>query len=42
MSFVFEMIYWVVFASLGILGSGALITAAILLCEYFYEKGKRK
>lgn len=42
MSFVIELIYWVFMAMLGILGSGALITSALLFLEFIIEKGKRK
>lgn len=42
MSFVIELIYWVVLAALGILGSGAIITATLLFLEYIFEKGKKE
>lgn len=42
MSFVIEMIYWTMLTALAILGSGAIITAALFFLEYIIEKGKRK
>lgn len=42
MSFVIELIYWTMLTALGVLFSGALITATLLFLEYIFEKGKRK
>ena len=42
MSSVVEIIYWTVLTALAIVGSGALITAALCILEYIFEKGKRK
>lgn len=42
MSYVVEIIYWTVLAALAIVGSGAMITAALCILEYIFEKGKPK